>query len=97
MDANHGSKPDHTPTRIFDEQLSEKISNGIGSPTTYTNHLNIDTQSAALRYGPSESPATAARPPDRQIVEETGRSQHFAIRTLPGTSPSSTCDRRLGY
>lgn len=85
MDATPTSRPDHASARTFDEKLSEKIPIGIGSPKAYTNHLSIDTHPAALRHGPSDSPATAARTPDRQTIEEIARSQHFTIRTLPGT------------
>lgn len=95
MDATLSSRPDHASVRIFDEKLSEKIPAGIDSPGTYTNHLSIDTQSATLRNGVSNSPATAARTPDRQAVEEIAQSQHFTLRTLPGTFFSSTCDHRL--
>lgn len=93
MDATHCARPDHASTRVFDEKLSEKIPAGIGSLTAYANHLSIDTQAAALRHGPSDSPATAARTPDRQTVEETARSQHFVLRTLPGRVYSFPCCR----
>lgn len=95
MDAAHNSKPDHASTRILIEKLSEKTHTGIGSPISHTNHLSVDTLAAALRPGSSDSPATAARTPDRQTVEETVRFQHFTTRTLPGSLPAPVTVSRM--
>lgn len=77
------AKSDHAQGRVFNETLSEKVPTGIGSSLKEPSHLSIDTQSGATRNG-SDSPATATRTPDAQTIEEIARSQHFALRTLPG-------------
>ncbi|KAJ5167006.1 uncharacterized protein N7482_005787 [Penicillium canariense] len=81
MESIHTSSSDHAAGRVFHEKLPEDPAR-ISSPATHTSHLNIDTQSRAIRNG-SDSPATPARTPDGQTTGETTRSPHVTLRTLP--------------
>lgn len=83
METLHSGNPDPGSTNSFDEKLFEKLSPGPGSPETPSNRLTLDTHLATLRNGPSESPATGARTPNRQTVE-IARSHPLPLRTLPG-------------
>ncbi|OQE23737.1 hypothetical protein PENSTE_c008G05530 [Penicillium steckii] len=82
MDAN-SSRPGSSG-HAFNEKLSEKIPPGLNSSNApaSSNYLSIDTQTAALRNGAYDSPATASRSVNGQ-TEDIIRSQHFTLRTLP--------------
>jgi len=86
MDATNSSQPDNGTGQVANETLSEKVPSGLDSSTRYSYHLAVDTHAGALRNTPSDSLSTAPRIPDGQLQEELGRSQHFALRTLPGMS-----------
>lgn len=81
MDAINSSQPDNGTGQVANETLPEKVPSGLGSSTQYSYHLTVDTHAGALRNAPSDA---APRIPDGQLQEELGRSQHFALRTLPG-------------
>jgi hypothetical protein len=83
METMHSSKPDHASGRILNEKLSDKVPTGSCSLNKQTTHLSIETLSVV--HNGSASPATATRTPNGQTPEEITQSQHFTLRTLPGT------------